>query len=68
MTAMPVIVAISAAAVTLALVTAFAAGWCAGRRARAPVVEEPSIASRISLADLQSRMRRLEAIAAGIDV
>ncbi len=68
MTVMPIVVAISAAAVTLALVAAFAAGWCAGRRGRAQATEEPSIASRISLADLRSRMQRLEAIAAGIDV
>ena len=68
MTAMPVVIAISTAAVTLALLAAFAIGWCAGRRGRTSVAEEPSIASRISLADLRSRMQRLESIAAGIDV
>jgi len=65
---MPVVIAISAAAVTLALVAAFTAGWCAGRRRRTSAAGEPSIASRITLADLRSRMQRLEAIAAGIDI
>lgn len=70
----PVIIAISSTIVTLALAASFAAGWYGGSNCRArrppeePVTEQESNTSRIALADLRVRMRRLEAIAAGIDL
>jgi len=70
----PVIVAISSVIVTLALTASFAAGWYGGRSFRArrppdePATEQETSGGRIALADLRVRMRRLEAIAAGIDL
>lgn len=69
----PVIIAISSSIVTCALGTSFAAGWYGGRHSYArrapdePATEETST-GRIALADLRVRMRRLEAIAARIDL
>lgn len=70
----PIIIAISSIVVTLALAASFAAGWYGGRHSHArrpsnePVTEQETNTSRIVLADLRVRMRRLEAIAAGIDL
>lgn len=73
-----IVIALSSFFTTLAMIAFFAAGWHAARRRdlrrtnvrpELPDGEEDlPVASRITLADLRSRMRRLEAIAAGIDL
>jgi hypothetical protein len=73
-----IVIAMSSFFTTLAMVAVFAAGWHAARREdcrrtvgrpEVPDLEEDqSTAGRITLADLRARMRRLEAIAAGIDL
>ena len=69
----PVIVVIVSNIVTLAMAASFAAGWYGGRHSHGrrapdePVTEQETSNGRIALADLRVRMRRLEAIAAGID-
>jgi endonuclease V-like protein UPF0215 family len=72
-----IVIALSSVLTTLAMVAVFAAGWHVARRGdlrrstAKPVLvnveDQPSVA-RITLADLRARMRRLEAIAAGIDL
>lgn len=70
----PFIIAISSSIVTFALAASFAVGWYGGRNfhfrrpSDKPVTEQETNVSRIALADLRVRMRRLEAIAAGIDL
>jgi hypothetical protein len=75
----PLIIVASSVVATLALVLVFAAGWMTARRSgpgtcAEPVCRETPIevhtgaASRITLADVRERLRRLEAIAAGIDL
>jgi hypothetical protein len=69
---------IPVAAALLALLIAIVAslrgwqGWLALKRAElearnAPLADDPSPASRIELADLKARVRRLEAIASGVE-
>lgn len=74
----PLIIVTSSVAATLAVLLVFAAGWIAARRfggeASVPTAhgQAPDIdgvaASRITMADVRERLRRLEAIAAGIDL
>lgn len=70
----PVIIVIGGNIVTFALAVSFAAGWYGGRncQARCPpnelVREQKTSTGRIAVADLSVRIRRLEAIAAGIDL
>jgi len=69
-----IVIAVSSVLTTLALVAVFAAGWYLARygsfrhSARPVGQEEQPAAERIGLADLRARVRRLEAVAAGIDL
>lgn len=73
------IIVASSVGATLAVLLIFAAGWMAASRigsvARVepsggltPIAVETGVALRITLADVRERLRRLEAIAAGIDL
>lgn len=75
----PLIIVASSVGATLAVLLVFAAGWMAARRIGTVVRVEPSdgltpiavetgVTLRITLADVRERLRRLEAIAAGIDL
>lgn len=75
----PLIIVATSVAATLAILLVFAAGWMAARRIdpaacvepvgrRTPIDVDTGIASRITLIDVRERLRRLEAIAAGIDL
>lgn len=75
----PLIIVATSVAATLAMLLVFAAGWMAARRIdplacaepvgrQTPIDVDTGIASRITLIDVRERLRRLEAIAAGIDL
>lgn len=75
----PLIIVASSIGATFAVLLGFAAGWMAAHRigsvARVepsggltPIADDTGVALRITLADVRERLRRLEAIAAGIEL
>jgi hypothetical protein len=72
----PLIIVATSVAATLTMLLVFAAGWIVASRRGGAMIwmdrhadagPDGTAASRINLADLRERLRRLEAIAAGID-
>jgi len=73
------IIVVSSVGATLAVLLIFAAGWMAAHRIGSvaridfwdgltPIAVETGVTLRITLSDVRGRLRRLEVIAAGIDL